>query len=241
MVDAEISTEACASFSNDNGKLVCETPSNGPGKLPKGTFLGSCGGCSFDEESKSLSCESCKNSRGTTNASKLDVTGCRSVGNNDGYLVCEDTVRMLARYVQKQQGLPDGDYLDSCSGCNYTPEDNTFVLSCMACNTMSGHTKSSRIVMHDLCPVSNSNGQLTCEEFNGPEDTAAFRITIKTDGGEPDTVIYAEKELADGWTVDAEGRLIQLDKDGTNLMDQEQKHEIKMTTGPGPLTGHDEL
>ncbi|KAL7560969.1 hypothetical protein ACA910_022453 [Epithemia clementina (nom. ined.)] len=210
-VSSEVSVAACESFSNNNGTLVCETLSEEAQSLPQGTYLGSCDGCSMQSNGM-LRCTACKNSEGGTSASTVDVTGCSTVGNNDGRLVCESTAKILAKYLQKKDGLPDGDYLSSCSGCSYEAENDYFVLSCMACNTQDGDTKSSRIYLYKPCWVINKNGQLTCELRRDGVDkdgkhTAGIRISIKSNSGDLDSVVYDEKKIADGWEVGSDGYL----------------------------------
>ncbi|KAL7558271.1 hypothetical protein ACA910_009941 [Epithemia clementina (nom. ined.)] len=152
----------------------------------------------------------------------MDVLGCKTIGNNDGRLICEDTTKVLAKYLQKKDGLPVGDYLNSCSGCSYGAENDYFVLSCMACNTRDGDTKSSRILLYKPCPVSNKNGQLTCKSRNidvneNGKHTAGISFSIKGDSGDLDSAVYDERTFADGWEVGSDGYLREVATENVQL------------------------
>jgi len=64
--------------------------------VPKGPFDSTCGGCSFNEETHTLSCKKCDNGKGEFVESTLEVTeGCTIIF-QDGTLKCQPTRDTMA-------------------------------------------------------------------------------------------------------------------------------------------------
>ena len=215
-VEAEVSiSESCRSVSNENGKLVCEIPPEDLEHLPRGTYLGSCSGCTLENLGTILRCLSCRDTRGQSQASELNVSSCSSVGNKNGKLECQASSAIPARKLQEEGGdIPAGLYRDSCSGCTYKRyNEELFVLQCLACRTDQGVTVPSEMFMYNPCSVVNQNGKLSCElPSSGSGSTAedggemaGIRINVKSNDGSIDTVVYDERKVAEGWRKDADG------------------------------------
>jgi len=189
-----IAVDLCKNFANVNGKLTCDLEEN-HASAPKGSYLGSCGGCAasvemnmvtlqdddgtlYEEElgQTVLRCSHCKNSRGELTGGKtsLVIDDCTHVGNSEGNLVCEDDPTTLPPAIF--ESLPFGTYQASCSGCIYTeasPTQTTPLLSCSACMTGEGSLVASKLGLIqgiDTCRnIRNKNGRLICDRTNKTE------------------------------------------------------------------------
>lgn len=91
-VQASISTKGCTSFGNDNGKLVCESryTARDLEHLPKGNYVNTCSGCSYDSSTEVLTCQGCLDSVGKKHETSLSLkdTNC-DVINSNGNLQCK--------------------------------------------------------------------------------------------------------------------------------------------------------
>lgn len=119
---AEIEVARCASFMNDDGRLVCSfvAQENAP-DVPRGPYLRTCGGCVVappDDGAGTgtplLSCTECLNRVGERHWAELDYAApdavCppgQSVANDDGRLLCapvsEDEAEGQTQEQDKQQ------------------------------------------------------------------------------------------------------------------------------------------
>lgn len=171
-----MAVNACESFGNDNGKLVCEGEGTSTGNdeerrellanaynVPQGSYRGSCGGCHVvekeDVSATFLSCSACRNWKGVDYASTMVIGECRSIGNDNGQLVCEDDT------------IPPGAYQDSCSDCRLMKgRGGTKVLTCRCRNSL-GKKQDTLLVPpedsttgnFDTCQdIENENGHLVC-------------------------------------------------------------------------------
>ena len=94
----------------------------------------------------------CKDVRGNMVYNDFRRGNCRSVGNNNGRLVCEDS-------GNGGQQLPPGSYIQSCSSCDVRRN----VLSCI-CQDKNGRGNRTSLELR-FCrgPVANDDGHLTCQ------------------------------------------------------------------------------
>mmetsp|Transcript_36079 Transcript_36079/g.85433 ORF Transcript_36079/g.85433 Transcript_36079/m.85433 type:complete len:123 (-) Transcript_36079:397-765(-) len=111
--------------------------------------MGSCSGCSIDDQEGMLVCAKCAQAgQGSTKVrSTIRIEDCphMAFSNRGGQLVCED--------------VPPGEYLKSCKNCR--KEDGH--LHC-DCRNSAGYTKATSVQMREDCTqYSNSEGELTCE------------------------------------------------------------------------------
>lgn len=90
-IQASISTDGCSSFGNDNGKLVCENTytTRDLEFLPKGNYVNTCSGCSYDQTKKSLTCQGCLDPTGKKHETTLTITEGCNVINENGKLQCK--------------------------------------------------------------------------------------------------------------------------------------------------------
>lgn len=109
---SSIDTSTCKSFGNNHGKLECadaaaetaksDTTSSSEAKneadprqavaenednIPAGTYTSSCGGCYI--LGTFLTCRECLGENEVRHLSSLDISNCKSIGNNAGQLECE--------------------------------------------------------------------------------------------------------------------------------------------------------
>ena len=90
--------------------------------------------------------------------SRIDTTSCSDgvgITNKAGVLVCKEVAG-----ATNTDGVPEGNYLDSCQGCAVT--DGT--LTCAKCSNGASKETASSLVLDncDLATISNQMGQLTC-------------------------------------------------------------------------------
>mmetsp|Transcript_30854 Transcript_30854/g.45135 ORF Transcript_30854/g.45135 Transcript_30854/m.45135 type:complete len:127 (-) Transcript_30854:155-535(-) len=113
-----------------------------------GSYLGSCSGCSIDDQTDTLKCTKCSKACGAQIESSIPFGSCgsKSFGNDGGSLQCDD--------------LPAGNYLRSCESCNKGSDGH---LSC-SCMGSDGKKIDTRIKL-DACAngqFDNTDGQLVC-------------------------------------------------------------------------------
>lgn len=74
-------------IANANGRLTCSGgPGNGNAQLPQGSYRNSCSGAFMTGQ---ILTANCRDSRGNTNRSTLDIRGCnRDIANTNGRLTC---------------------------------------------------------------------------------------------------------------------------------------------------------
>jgi len=107
-VETSIETTACGhGFGNDDGQLVCDDPPNAAG-IPDGSYSQSCGGCTLQNEGKSLSCTHCSSSDGKKE-SAIGVEGCAKIGNHNGVLTCEEYTKAAAAGRRLEEDATDED------------------------------------------------------------------------------------------------------------------------------------
>ena len=90
--------------------------------------------------------------------SRIETTSCpdgAGITNRAGVLACKEVAG-----ATNANGLPEGNYLDSCQGCAVTGG----TLTCAKCSNGSGKETASSLALDscDLATISNAMGQLTC-------------------------------------------------------------------------------
>lgn len=64
---------SCRAFGNRNGELFCDKEMENDENIPKGSYQKECGGCSYDETTRVLSCKRCFGNRGEALESSLKI------------------------------------------------------------------------------------------------------------------------------------------------------------------------
>lgn len=162
--------ESGAEIINQGGSLRCESllPKNADG-LPNGTFAQSCYGCTVKESH--LECSHCLDAARKPHASSLELAGCASFGNQDGQLTCDkklaseaSTGRKLATEAplpKNADGLPGGNFVQSCHGCKVTESH----LVCSHCFDAARKPGASSLELVGCASFGNQDGQLTCDKY----------------------------------------------------------------------------
>lgn len=155
-VEASSKLDACTTFGNENGQLVCGIEY--PDGYPDGTFRQSCKKCEV-MDTDVLTCEECASADGSHKPSTLErVSDCAGVGNDNGQLVCEVS-----------GNLPTGTFEGSCQGCKF----DGAILEC-DCETGANMERKISTINVGTCKIiGNQAGQLFCDS---PTDA-------HTDGG----------------------------------------------------------
>ena len=78
----------CRGFGNRDGVLFCDREMDNDENVPDGDYLKQCGGCSFDEETRKLTCKKCQTPRGHYAESLIVVKEGCDVVNEAGALRC---------------------------------------------------------------------------------------------------------------------------------------------------------
>ena len=90
-------------------------PKNAPG-IPAGDYATSCAGCSLAADV--LTCSHCEKPCGARVHSRIETTSCpdgAGITNRAGVLACKEVAG-----ATNADGVPEGNYLDSCQGCAVT-------------------------------------------------------------------------------------------------------------------------
>lgn len=97
----QLDYRGCKRIGNQLGELVCEDHNrkklHSSDRLPKGTYLSSCNGCSMQKENTRLSCERCSYGPGRWKRAWIDVHHCDAFSNDHGKLMCSH----LTKYNNK--------------------------------------------------------------------------------------------------------------------------------------------
>jgi hypothetical protein len=138
------------SVGNNNGQLVCENGGGYNGRLPGGSWLGSCTGGRMQRNTVYANCNA---AGGGTRATSFDMGNCPqgTLGNRNGTLFCEGSGSSV---------MPGGSWQSSCRNAQWRDP----MLSAM-CNDGSGRFRGTSINVNQ-CPrrrVGNRNGSLFCE------------------------------------------------------------------------------
>jgi len=84
---------SCRAFGNKDGELFCDKAMENDENIPKGFYESECGGCSYDEKTRMLTCKRCHKSRDEFVEASLEVTeGCVIVLDK-GVLKCRDDAK----------------------------------------------------------------------------------------------------------------------------------------------------
>jgi len=90
LIPAKIPLEGCNAFGNNDGVLFCDKEMENDANIPKGLYEDDCGGCSYDEKTRMLTCKRCRSDNGELKESKLQVNeGCIVIV-DDGILKCQE-------------------------------------------------------------------------------------------------------------------------------------------------------
>ena len=137
--ETSIGLDACESFGNREGVLVCDLPPNGE-MVPPGSYAASCGGCALADGGKVLKCTHCVKPGGALQESSISANECygpdKDIGNRRGRLKCVEKDRPAPS--ANEDGLPAGSYIGSCLGCSLSGEQAAQELRCSHCPDNDG-------------------------------------------------------------------------------------------------------
>ena len=125
--------------------------------LPKGSYVLTCIECSLLRGILNCRCEKIENGRKSYWKSQLDMRSCDNpsdIANWSGRLMC---------MTNHSDELPTGPYLRSCHECRVSESNQ---LNCL-CRKRDGKWQPSSLSLDqcpaDYQPISNCNGELTCD------------------------------------------------------------------------------
>lgn len=81
---------SCRAFGNKDGVLFCDKDMENDANIPKGFYENECGGCSFDEKTRILTCKRCQTPENGYLESTVEVKEGCIVVNDRGTLRCRD-------------------------------------------------------------------------------------------------------------------------------------------------------
>lgn len=124
--------------------------------------------------------------------SRIDTSSCpdgAGITNRAGVLACKEVAGSI-----NANGVPEGNYLDSCQGCAVTGG----TLTCAKCSNGSGKETASSLALDycDLATISNQMGQLTCTEKRRLAEQASAESPPPSSGA-PDSSRIALDEVAE--------------------------------------------
>jgi hypothetical protein len=141
---------------NSNGRLVCESQSNGNYGRWDGSFRSSCRDASTN--SAGMLTATCQTANGNWQRTSLSVRDCTSyrAGNSNGRLVCES---------DGNYGRWEGSFRNSCRDAS---TDSSGMLTA-TCQTANGNWQRTSLSVRDCSSLraGNRDGHLFCESQSG--------------------------------------------------------------------------
>ena len=119
------------------------------GSYPNGSYLETCTGC--DATTDQLSCASCRDGEGNSQASSLPLPCTQDITNCFGALTCGPC-------ACTDRSCPSGSYLQSCHGCFAT----STLLACSACKNGHGGEDGTSVALPCNAGLNNCLGTLKC-------------------------------------------------------------------------------
>ncbi|HMB57114.1 MAG TPA: CVNH domain-containing protein [Arenimonas sp.] len=167
-------------ISNNGGRLSCSN--NGNGGFPIGSYQQSCNSASIKGSTLTATCLDGNNYPRRTS---INVNNCRGrdIGNNNGYLQCNDYNNGYNNGYNNNNGyangMPLGSYQQSCTGAYMSGRTLN-----ATCATANGSTRRSSINV-DNCRgqgIGNNNGYLQCSDTAYSGNNGGIAGTVPPQG-----------------------------------------------------------